>query len=229
LTLGISMVLFLGAGFAADKPEVKGEKDKVSYSVGYQVGGDFKRQGVELNPDLLVKGVQDAMSGANPLLSQQEMNKILVDLKKKIVAEQQARQKDQAAKNLQEGEAFLAENGRKEGVVTLPSGLQYQVIKEGSGDSPKATDDVTVHYRGTLIDGTEFDSSYKRDKPATFRSDRVIAGWKEALPLMKEGAKWRLFIPAKLGYGERGAGSKIPPNATLIFEVELITVQTGKK
>ena len=227
-TLVISTIFFLGVGFAADQPEVKEEKDRISYSVGHQVGGDFKRQGVELNPDLFVKGVRDAMSGAKPLMTQQEMNKTLVDLKKKIVAEGQRQKKEAAGKNLQEGKAFLAENARKKDVRTLPSGLQYQVIEKGTGASPKKTDSVTVDYKGTLIDGTEFDSSYKRGKPATFRVDGVIAGWTEALQLMKPGAKWRLFIPPDLAYGERGAGSRLGPHSALIFEVELISVAPSK-
>jgi len=220
----ISMVLFLGVGFAAEKPEMKGENDRVSYSVGYQVGGDFKRQGVELNPDLLVKGIQDAMKGSKPLMTEQEMRKTLVDLKKKIVADQRKQQEEQGQKNLAEGKAFLAENAKKKGVVTLPSGLQYKVIEKGNGTSPRKTDSVTVNYRGTLIDGTEFDSSYKRGKPATFRVDGVIPGWTEALQRMKPGAKWQLFIPAKLAYGGRAAGPRLGPNSTLIFEVELIKV-----
>ncbi len=223
------MVLFLGVGIAADKPEVKEEKDRISYSVGYQVGGDFKRQGVELNPELLVKGIQDAVSGAKPLLSQQEMNRTLVDLKKKIVADQREAQQKMGEKNLADGKDFLSANGKKKGVVILPSGLQYKILSEGKGKSPGPADSVTVHYRGTLIDGTEFDSSYSRGKPATFQVNRVIAGWTEALQKMKEGAKWQLFIPPNLAYGERGAGSRIGPNATLIFEVELISVQAGKR
>jgi FKBP-type peptidyl-prolyl cis-trans isomerase FklB len=228
-TLVVSTILFLSVGFAADKPEVKGENDRISYSVGYQVGGDFKRQGVDLNPELLVKGVQDAMKGAKPLMTQQEMNKTLVDLKRKVVAAQREEQKKAAEKNLAEGKKFLEENKKKEGVTTLPSGLQYKVIEKGTGASPKKTDSVTVHYKGTLIDGTEFDSSLKRGKPATFRVDRVIPGWTEGLQLMKPGAKWRLFIPANLAYGERGAGSRIGPNSALVFEVELISVEAGKK
>ena len=155
-------------------------------------------------------------------MTQQEMNETLVDLKKKVVAEEQRQKTEAAGKNLQEGKAFLAENAKKKDVTTLPSGLQYKVIEKGSGASPKKTDSVTVHYKGTLIDGTEFDSSYARGKPATFRVDGVIAGWTEALQLMKPGAKWQLFIPANLAYGERGAGSRIGPNSALIFEVELI-------
>jgi FKBP-type peptidyl-prolyl cis-trans isomerase len=221
----LCMVFLSGVSAAAEKKESKEQKDKISYSVGYQMGGDFKRQGVELNPKLFLKGVQDAMSGAKPQMTPQEMNQTLVDLKKKIVADERKDRQAKAQKALAEGEAFLAANGKKEGVVTLPTGLQYKVVREGSGASPKATDNVTVNYRGTLVDGTEFDSSYKRNKPATFRVDRVIPGWTQALTMMKTGAKWQLFIPAKLGYGERGAGSKIPPGSTLIFDVELVSVQ----
>ena len=177
-----------------------------------------------MNPDLLVKGVQDAMSGSEPLMTPQEMQKTLVDLKKKIVSAQQEEQKKAAEKNLAEGKRFLAENAKKKDVKTLPSGLQYKVLQAGSGAPPKKTDSVTVHYRGTLIDGTEFDSSHKRGKPATFQVDRVIAGWTEALQLMKPGAKWQLFLPPNLAYGERGAGPRIGPNSTLIFEVELVKV-----
>jgi FKBP-type peptidyl-prolyl cis-trans isomerase len=212
----------LGVCLAGEKPELKNENDRINYSMGHQIGGDFKRQRIDINPELLVRGIEDAVAGKEPLLTQQEMRNTLVDLKKRVVADEQKRRREEAENVRKEGEDFLAANGKKEGVVTLPSGLQYKVIVEGAGKSPKATDNVTVHYRGTLIDGTEFDSSYTRGKPATFQADRVIAGWKEALLLMKEGAKWRLFIPAKLGYGERGALPNIPPNAALIFDVELI-------
>jgi FKBP-type peptidyl-prolyl cis-trans isomerase FklB len=225
----ILFVAFLsGICLAAEKPELKGEKEKISYSIGYQIGGDFKRQGIELAPDLLVKGIQDAVGGTEPRVPPQEMRKTLADLKRKVEADARKRHREQAGKNRAEGEAFLAANGKKEGVVTLPSGLQYKVLAAGKGTSPNPTDNVTVHYRGILVDGTEFDSSYKRNKPATFRVDRVIPGWKEALPMMKEGGKWRLFVPSKLAYGERGAGSKIPPESTLVFEIELISVRSGK-
>jgi len=225
----ILVVAFLsGVCRAGETPALKDGKEKISYSIGYQIGGDFKRQGLDLDPDLVVKGIKDAEGGAEPRISAQEMRKTLVDLKKKVEADERKRRKEQAAKSRAEGEAFLAANGKKEGVVTLPSGLQYKVLAAGKGKSPNPTDNVTVHYRGTLVDGTEFDSSYKRNAPATFGVDRVIAGWKEALPRMKEGAKWQLFVPSKLAYGERGAGAKIPPDSALIFEVELISVQSGK-
>jgi len=217
-------VFLSGVCLAGDKPEIKDTKGKINYSIGYQIGGDFKRRGIDLDPDLIVKGIQDALSESKPLMTPQEMRKTLVDLKKKIVADQRKQQKEQGQKNLAEGKAFLAKNAKQKGVVTLPSGLQYKVIRKGNGTSPKKTDSVTVNYRGTLIDGTEFDSSYKRGKPATFRVDGVIAGWTEALQRMKPGAKWQLFIPANLAYGERGAGPRIGPNSALIFEVELTKV-----
>ncbi|MHB8784291.1 MAG: FKBP-type peptidyl-prolyl cis-trans isomerase [Desulfobacteria bacterium] len=224
----VFVVAFLsGVCLAGETPGVNDEREKISYSIGYQIGGDFKRQGIELVPDLLVKGIRDAAGGAEPRISPQEMRKTLVDLKRKVEADERKRQSEIAGKARAEGEAFLAANGKKEGVVTLPSGLQYQVLAAGTGKSPNPTDNVTVHYRGTLVDGTEFESSYKRNAPVTLEVDRVIPGWKEALPMMKEGAKWRLCVPPKLAYGERGAGPKIPPESTLIFEVELISVRSG--
>jgi FKBP-type peptidyl-prolyl cis-trans isomerase len=179
---------------------------------------------VEIRPEFVVKGIQDALSGTKPLMTPDEMKKTLMDLKKRIVTAQREERKAAAQDNLAQGKTFLEENAKKEGVKTLASGLQYKVITQGSGATPEATDTVLVHYRGTLIDGTEFDSSYSRGKPATFRADRVIRGWAEALQMMKEGAKWQLFIPPELGYGTGGAGSKIGPNSTLVFEVELISV-----
>lgn len=224
----VLVVMFLaGICRAGDAPALVGENEKISYSIGYQIGGDFKRQGVELAPDLLVRGIRDAADGADPGIPPQEMRKILVELKRKVEADERKRRREKAEKHRAEGEAFLAANGKKEGVVTLPSGLQYKVLAAGTGKSPGPADNVTVHYRGTLVDGTEFDSSMKRNEPATFGVDRVIAGWKEALPMMKEGAKWRLFVPPKLGYGKQGAGSRIPPDSTLIFEIELIAVRPG--
>lgn len=221
------VMLFFNVGFAAETPRIEDEKDKVNYSLGYQIGGDLKRQGVELQAALVVKGIQDAIAGTNPQLTPQEMRTVLVDLKKRIEKTERENSIKDRVKNLAEGEAFLTENARKEGIQVLPSGLQYRVVREGSGAAPKATDTVTVNYRGKHIDGVEFDSSYKRNKPASFRVDRVIPGWTEALQLMKEGASWELYLPAKLAYGERGAGTGIPPNSALIFEVELISVAAG--
>jgi len=220
-------VLFLASGCTAEekKPEFKSLKDKVSYGIGMNIGKDFKAQEIEVDVDLLARGVKDALAGGETLLTEDQVREAFETLQKDLIAKQEAKGKALAEKNQKEGEAFLAENGKKEGVVTLPSGLQYKIVEEGSGKTPKTADTVTVHYRGTLIDGSEFDSSLTRGEPATFPVGGVIAGWTEALQLMKEGAKWQLFIPSALAYGERGAGPVIGPNATLIFDVELIKVQ----
>lgn len=184
--------LFFSVCFADDKAELKDEKDKVSYSFGYQIGSDFKRQGVEINPALLVKGVQDSIAGTAPIMKPEEMGNTIVELRKKIMAAETEKRKKTAEKNLSDGKKFMEENAKKEGVKTLPSGLQYKVIKEGSGAMPKTTDTITANYRGTTIDGAEFDSSYSRGEPATFQLNMVIKGWIEALQLMKEGAKWQI-------------------------------------
>ena len=189
------------------------------------IGGNLKRQSVEVDPDLLAKGVKDSYGGGKAILTEDEARKTITDFQKTLMAKQAETMHKLAEKNKGEGEKFLAENGKKEGVKTLPSGLQYKEITPGKGKSPKTTDTVTTHYKGTLIDGTEFDSSYKRGQPATFQVSGVIPGWTEALQLMKEGAKWQLFVPSNLAYGEKGAGREIGPNATLIFEVELISAK----
>ena len=220
----ISIGLLFGVCSAADKVELKSQKDKESYSLGYQFGQNMKAQGVDLNLKVYTSGIQDALRGANPTLSQEEIQKTLSELQKRIAAAHQKESKEKADKNLSDAKAFMEENKKKEGVKTLPSGLQYKVLAEGSGKTPKATDEVTVNYKGTLVDGSEFDNSYKRGAPANFRLDKVIKGWTEGLQLMKEGSKWQLFIPPELGYGERGAGP-VPPNSVLIFEVELISVK----
>lgn len=212
----------------ADESVLKDEKDRESYSVGFQIGSNFKRQGIDVKPETFVNGIQDALAGKGPAIPGEEMTKTLSAMQQRIGAAQQQQQKEAGEKNLAAGKAFLDENGKKAGVVTLPSGLQYRVTKEGAGPKPKATDSVTVHYRGTLIDGTEFDSSYKRGEPAKFRVDQVIKGWTEGLQLMQPGAKWQLFIPPALAYGERGAGP-IGPNSTLTFEVELIGIDQPDK
>ncbi len=217
--------LFLVSQVHAQESKVlKDQKDKVSYIIGMDIGNNLKRQSVSVNPKILAKGVEDALAGAKPLLTEQEVQETMMAFQKEMMA----KQAEVAKKNKTEGEAFLAENKKKEGVKTLPSGLQYKVIKAGTGKKPKASDTVTVNYRGTLIDGTEFDSSYKRGQPATFQVSGVIPGWTEALQLMGEGAKWQLFVPSNLAYGERGAGNQIGPNAALIFEVELVSIQEKK-
>jgi FKBP-type peptidyl-prolyl cis-trans isomerase FklB len=203
------------------------EMDKVSYAIGTQLGQNFKNQGVDIKIGPLLRGLSDAMAGKPPALTQEEIKKVMADFSKQMMAKRQEQQKAEAAKNLAAGRAFLEANKSKEGVKVLPSGLQYKILKEGTGKSPTAENTVKTHYSGRLIDGTEFDSSYKRGKPAEFPVKGVIKGWTEALQLMKEGGKWQLFIPPDLAYGEKGnprGSGGIPGNSTLIFEVELIEI-----
>jgi len=223
----LGILFFAGYGYAGENVELKDQKDKVSYSIGINIGKNLKRQSVEVNPDVLLQGIKDVLSGGKTLMTEQEVNETMMNFQKDIMAKQQAHMKELAEKNKKEGEAFLVENKKKEGVITLPSGLQYKVIKEGEGKTPTANDMVTVHYRGTLIDGKEFDSSYTRGQPATFPAKGVIPGFSEALQLMKVGSKWQLFIPSNLAYGERAPGDDIGPNATLIFDIELLSIKEG--
>jgi FKBP-type peptidyl-prolyl cis-trans isomerase len=227
--LGVIPALLLSFCTPEKKIELKDDKAKESYSVGYQFGQNLKKMQTDLDAEVLSAAVQEALSGKESRLSEEEMRAAVANLRERTVAAMQASMKEQAQKNLAEGEKFLAENKTKEGVKTTASGLQYKVTEEGNGPSPKAGDTVTVHYRGTLVDGTEFDSSYQRGEPATFPLTGVIPGWTEALQLMKKGSKWVLYIPADLAYGERGAGNRIPPNSTLIFEVEMISFQKTPK
>jgi len=223
--LMLSAALVANPVVAAEKEELKTQKDKVSYVIGLDMGNSLKKNMVDVDIEILEKGIKDALSGAKPLMTEQEMKQTIMALQKDLQAKQQEQVKVLAEKNKKEGEAFLAENKKKQGVITMPSGLQYKILTDGKGKSPKATDAVTVNYKGTLIDGTEFDSSYKRGQPATFTVNGVIPGWTEALQLMREGSKWKLFVPSNLAYGERGAGGPIGPNAVLIFEVELLSVK----
>ena len=225
----LGFVLLVSQVSAEEKPVLKDQKDKVSYSIGMNIGNNLKKQAIDVNPDALVYGIKDALSGGKALITEQEVNDTLMAFQKEMASKQSERLKELGEKNKKEGEAFLAENKKKEGVITLPSGLQYKVIKEGTGETPKLTDTVTTNYRGTLIDGTEFDSSYRREQPATFPVKGVIPGWTEALQLMKVGSKWQLFTPSNLAYGERGAGRDIGPNAVLIFDVELLSIKEGAK
>jgi FKBP-type peptidyl-prolyl cis-trans isomerase FklB len=212
-------------GLAQDKTQLKDQKDKASYSIGYDIGSTFKKQNVELNADALFAGLKEGLAGKEAALSKEEREKTLEAFQKEMMEKQVAASKEAATKNAAEGEKFLTENKKKDGVKTTVSGLQYKVLKEGSGSPPKETDTVVTNYRGTLLDGTEFDSSYKRNEPASFPVNRVIKGWTEALQLMKPGGKYQLFIPSSLAYGERGAGRDIGPNSTLIFEVELLSIK----
>lgn len=201
---------------------LKNQTEKISYYFGRDMGTQFfKPRGVKIDYKCLIKGIDDALNNRKSLLTDQEVNNVIAAYQKDVAAAQM----EHATKNQQKGEAFLAENKKKPGVITLPSGLQYQVIKNGTGATPKLTDNVTVHYVGTLLDGTEFDSSYKRGEPATLSLQRSIPGWQQALQLMKVGSRWKLFIPSNLAYGQQGPNNGvIGPNETLIFEVELIAV-----
>ena len=209
--------------FAADT-ELKDQKEKVSYSIGLDIGTTLKRQLIDVNASLLSKGIEDGLSGKKPLLTDEETKATMATFQKDMMEKQAAAKKATGEKNATEGTKFLAENKTKEGVKTTASGLQYKVLKEGTGPSPKATETVKVNYRGTTIDGTEFDSSFKRGEPASFPVNRVIKGWTEGLQLMKVGSKYQFFIPTDLAYGERGAGSDIGPDATLLFDVELLGI-----
>jgi FKBP-type peptidyl-prolyl cis-trans isomerase FklB len=201
-------------------PQLKDQKDKVSYSIGMNIGFNLSRQKVDINPDLLAAGIKDAMAG-KPQITPDQVKEIMAQFEKDM----EQKQKQAGDKNKTDGGKFLEENKKKPGIKTTASGLEYKSIKEGTGAQPKPTDTVTVNYRGTLIDGTEFDSSYKRGQPATFPLNGVIKGWTEALQLMKAGSKYQLFVPSDLAYGERSVSPEIGPNATLIFEVELLDVK----
>lgn len=223
----LGLLLLVNQVGAVENLVLKDQKDKVSYSIGMDIGNNLKKQSIDIDPDILAQGIKDAFSGGKTLLTEQEFRDTMTAFQTEFRAKQFERLKELADKNKKEGEAFLAENKEKEGVMTLPSGLQYKIIKEGTGETPKLEDTVTVNYRGSLIDGTEFDSSYRRGQPATFSLKSVIAGWAEALQLMKAGSKWQLFVPSNLAYGERGAGPDIGPNATLVFDIELLSIKEG--
>lgn len=200
--------------------------DKLSYALGIGIGSQLAGMGAkELNIDDFAQAIKDVISGSELKVDNAEAQTLVQNFFQEQEAKQQAAAAEAGKVAKATGEAFLAENGKKDGVVTLPSGLQYQVLKEGDGKKPSATDQVVCHYEGTLIDGTVFDSSYQRNQPATFGLNQVIAGWTEGVQLMQEGAKYRFFIPYNLAYGERGAGAQIPPFAALVFDVELIEVK----
>jgi len=231
LALTAVLVLFLSSlTFTADEEkapikELKTNAEKFGYTLGLDIGSNLKELPTEIDMAALFRGLEDALKDRKRLLTPQQYAEIKQELSMKIKESRGRKTAALTDKNRTEGEAFLAENQEKEGIITTESGLQYIVLREGDGPKPKETDRVAVHYRGTLIDGTEFDSSYKRGEPITFEVMGVIAGWTEALQLMNVGSKYRLFIHSELGYGERGAGADIGPNATLIFEVELLSIE----
>ena len=222
----IVVLLFASLSGAEENLILKDQKDRISYSYGVDTGTKLNNLPVSLDLDLFIKGVKDRLSGTKLLMTEKEISETLMGLQKEITAKSEEEKKALAQKNKTEGEAFLAENKKKEGVITLPSGLQYKVLKEGTGKTPTDTNWVRVNFRGTLVDGTVFEDTYKSfGQPVSFAVKGVFPGWSEALKLMKEGAEWQLFIPPDLAFGERGAGTMIGPNATLIIEVELISVQ----
>jgi FKBP-type peptidyl-prolyl cis-trans isomerase FklB len=208
---------------------LKTQKEKASYALGMNIGSGLHRQGVPVDPAVVARGLRDAMAGGKTLLTEDEMKAALTQLQTDVRQAQQAKAQEAGSANRKEGDAFLAANKSKEGITTLPSGLQYKILTQGNGPKPTATDTVTCNYRGTLISGKEFDSSYKRGQPASFPVSGVIKGWTEALQLMPVGSKWQLFIPPDLAYGSRGAGADIGPDETLIFEVELLSIEQPKK
>jgi FKBP-type peptidyl-prolyl cis-trans isomerase len=225
----ITAVVVFATAWGCDKadPKIETDMDKASYSIGYDIGSNLREQGIDdINLDAMLLGMRDAQSGTDGVLSDDEMMMALETFQRLMMDRMEAKSASQGIENLAVGEAFLAENAQKEGVVTTASGLQYRVIEEGSGRKPSATDRVTVHYIGSLLDGTEFDSSVSRGQPATFGLNQVIQGWSEGVQLMTVGSKYEFFVPADLGYGERGTpGGPIGPNATLIFEVELLGIE----
>ncbi len=225
IVIAIVLSLFSGEVIAQKKRAPKTKKEKLSYSIGVNIGKNMKMQGVTLDQGLFTQGIKDGLSDAKTAMSDVDMEATLTAFQQEMMTKMQAKQKIDGEKNAKEGEAFLEANKNKEGVVTLPSGLQYKIIKSGDGPKPTKDQKVKCHYRGTLIDGTEFDSSYKRGEPTEFGVGEVIKGWTEALQLMPVGSKWQLFIPANLAYGTNGAGQTIGPNAALIFDVELIAIK----
>ena len=218
----------LGAAWTAlggEGPTLGTQTQKASYCLGLGLGRNLKQDASEVDIEAFVRGIRDGLAGAQPALTDAEMREVMAAFQKTAQEKRAQRLQTLGEKNRREGKSYLAENGQREGVKTTASGLQYEILKAGTGATPTATDTVVTHYRGTLLDGTEFDSSHKRGQPATFPVKGVIAGWTEALQLMKVGGKWRIVVPSALAYRERGAGRLIGPNATLIFEIELLQIQ----
>lgn len=222
-------VLIVGlpfCAFAEETAKVPGtEKEKEAYSVGYQLGLRMNFDGADLDLDTVMQGMKDATSGKDPVISQQEIREIMLDIRERLRQNQMRKSQELRVSNYEESKSFMEENAKLEGVQTTESGLQYKILQEGSGGPPALEDIVTVHYRGTFIDGTQFDNSYEKGKPQTFKTGGVIRGWTEALQMMKENAKWQLFIPPNLAYGNTGLPGSIPPNKVLVFEIELLSIE----
>jgi FKBP-type peptidyl-prolyl cis-trans isomerase FklB len=225
IAVALVLSIFSSMVIAQKKGTPKTKKEKISYSIGVNIGKNMKTQGIDLDQGLLTQGIKDGLNSSKTAMSDKDMEAVMTTFQQEMMGKMQAKQKVNGEKNVKEGEAFLAANKKKEGVVTLPSGLQYKILKSGDGPKPTKEQTVKCHYRGTLIDGTEFDSSYKRGEPTEFPVGQVVKGWTEALQLMPVGSKWQLFIPSDLAYGPNGAGQMIGPNATLIFDIELISIK----
>ena len=223
----MTLVMMLLPVFAAaqEAPALKTEKDKLSYALGMDLGTQFKARSVDIDVDLFARALKEALAGGKTLMTDADAKTIIAELQKAMLVKQAAEVKVVGEKNMKEGDAFLAANKAKPGVVALPSGLQYKILIAGAGSKPTLDSSVVCQYRGTLINGTEFDSSYSRKEPATFPVKGVIRGWTEVLQLMPAGSKWQVFIPPHLAYAERGSGALIGPNATLIFEIELVAIK----
>lgn len=221
------MLVTVSTAEEAKAPAFKSFEEKFAYAIGVEMGSNLKQNSIELDLESLVKGMTDGYKGGETLMTKEEIAEVSALGMEKLRTKAQAKHIRDIAENFSRGEKFLADNKTKKGVKTTDSGLQYEVITEGKGEMPKATDKVSVHYKGTLIDGTVFDSSYKRNEPASFHVGGVIKGWTEALQMMKTGSKWKLYVPSALAYGERGAGNAIGPNEALIFEVELLEILTA--
>ncbi|MEJ5351712.1 MAG: FKBP-type peptidyl-prolyl cis-trans isomerase [Melioribacteraceae bacterium] len=219
----LSFSLLFAQNKKESKPQLKTQDDSISYSIGQNIGKNLKDADLHINFDILYQGMQDQIKGSS-LLTDDDIQRVMIAFNQKLIAKRNAQMNAVKEKNKKEAEAFLAENKNKEGVVTLPSGLQYKVLVKGNGPQPKDTSVVKVHYIGKFLDGREFDNSYKRGEPAEFPLNQVIKGWTEALQLMHVGDKWILYIPPELAYGENGAGNTIEPNSLLIFEVELLDI-----
>lgn len=224
LLLGLFACQKAGAAKELKKEDLDSQKKKVSYAIGLDIGKNFKARHMDIDADVLLQGFKDGQA-ATPLLADEEIQKVMSEYQQQMMKDEQARRQTQGSENKAKEEAFLKENAQKPGVKVTPSGLQYKVISEGKGPRPLESDTVKVHYRGTLLDGSEFDSSYKRNQPAVFPLKGVIKGWTEALQLMPVGSKYQIFLPSNLAYGEQGAGQAIAPHATLVFEVELLSIE----
>jgi FKBP-type peptidyl-prolyl cis-trans isomerase FklB len=221
----VLVLSLIGSTALTQKKGPVSKKEKISYSIGINLGKNMMMQGIEIDQAQLIQGLKDGLTNSKTALSEKDMEATMNAFQQEMMNKMQAKQKVEGDKNMKEGQAFLAENKKKDGVVTLPSGLQYKVITQGTGAIPTSTQTVKCHYRGTLVNGKEFDSSYKRGEPTEFPVNGVIKGWTEALQLMPTGSKWQLFVPSDLAYGSNGAGQTIGPNATLIFDIELISIK----